>query len=65
MHLVVIDLVQADSLWLEVAVDNAIAVNVLDGLEHPPGQIARMFLSVNSAFAQPVKDVSAASQFQD
>ena len=45
--------------------DDPIAVNVLDGLEHLPGQIARMFFRVDSALAQPVKNVSTARQFQD
>lgn len=54
-----------DSLWLQVAMDDTISVNVLDGLEHPPGQITRMFFSVNRAFAQPVKNVPTARQFQD
>lgn len=54
-----------DSLWLQIAMDYPIAVNILDGLEHPPGQITRMFFGVNRAFAQPVKNVSTARQFQD
>ena len=54
-----------DSLWLEIAMDDPIAVNVLDGLEHPPGQITRVLLRIHGAFAQPVKNVSTAGQFQD
>ena len=45
--------------------DDPIAVDVLYGLEHPPGQITRMFFRVHGPFAQPVKNVPTACQFQD
>mmetsp|Transcript_11930 Transcript_11930/g.34141 ORF Transcript_11930/g.34141 Transcript_11930/m.34141 type:complete len:208 (+) Transcript_11930:504-1127(+) len=45
--------------------DYPITVDVLHGLEHPPGQIARMLLGVHGPFAEPVKNIPPTGQFQD
>lgn len=43
----------------------AVSMNILHGLEHPPGQITCVLLGVHGPLAQPIKDIPAAGQLQD